>query len=88
MENIFIPHELKTIEVDTDKKVFKVNGEEFGKGCTGFTISCSGPGQFDIRMELDAIVRYVHYENNSVVSDKQGIPHSGEWQDNLQKSGD
>lgn len=37
---IFTPHELKTIEVDVEKKIFKVNGEDFGKNCTGFTISC------------------------------------------------
>lgn len=37
---IFTPHELKTIEVDVEKKIFKVNGEDFGMNCTGFSISC------------------------------------------------
>ena len=37
---IFTPHELKTIEVDVEKKIFKVNGEDFGKNCTGFSINC------------------------------------------------
>lgn len=37
---IFTPHELKTIEVDVEKKIFRVNGEDFGKNCTGFSISC------------------------------------------------
>ena len=36
---IFTPHELKTIEVDVEKKIFNVNGEDFGKHCTGFSIS-------------------------------------------------
>lgn len=36
---IFVPHELKTIEVDVEKKIFRVNGEDFGKHCTGFSIS-------------------------------------------------
>ena len=86
--NIFVPRRLKTIEVDTERKIFKVNGENFGMGCTGFVISCDGPGLFDIRMELDTTVRYVHYENYVIVSDKTGTPHSGEWTDNLQKGGD
>ena len=88
MDKIFVPHELKTIEVDTEKKVFKVNGEEFGRDCAGFTITCHSYQNFTVRMEVDAIVRYVHYENNEIVSDKQGIPHSGKWTDNLQKGSD
>lgn len=43
---IFTPHELKTIEVDVEKKIFKVNGEDFGKNCSGFSISCA-TGNFD-----------------------------------------
>lgn len=88
MKEIFIPHELKTLTIDTEKKIFEINGEEFGRDCEGFTIWCDGPGRFNIRMELDARVRYVHYENNEIVSDKTGIPCSGEWMDNLQKSSD
>lgn len=26
MEKVFVPHELKTIEVDVEKKIFRVNG--------------------------------------------------------------
>jgi len=85
MRNLFAPRKLKTIEVDTEKKIFRVNGEDFGEGCTGFTISCDGPGLFDIRMEVDATVRYIHYEGNEIVSDRQGVPHSEEWMDNLQE---
>lgn len=33
MSKIFIPHELKTIEVDTEKKIFRINGEDFGHEC-------------------------------------------------------
>lgn len=85
---IFVPHELKTLTIDTEKKIFKINGEDFGTGCTGFTISCDGPGLFDIRIELETVVRYVHYEGNKIVSDKQGVPHTGVWTDNLKKSSD
>lgn len=38
---IFVPHELKTIEIDVEKKIFRVNGEDFGKRCDEFYISCS-----------------------------------------------
>lgn len=38
---IFVPHELKTIEIDVEKKIFRVNGEDFGKDCTGFSLYCS-----------------------------------------------
>lgn len=50
---IFTPHELKTIEVDVEKKIFRVNGEDFGKGCSGFSISCNTGDRdkwFDIQM--------------------------------------
>ena len=49
MSKIFVPHELKTIEVDTEKKIFRIKGEEFCEGCTGFMISCT-PGEFKIRV--------------------------------------
>lgn len=52
---IFTPHELKTIEVDVEKKIFKVNGEDFGKNCTGFSISCDVKNRdewFDIFMRI------------------------------------
>ncbi len=55
------PHELKTIEIDTEKKIFRVNGEDFGKGCSGFTISCEGPGEFEIWLSVDTTVHYAHY---------------------------
>ena len=37
-----IPQEIKTLEVDTEKKIFKLNGINFGKGCEEFMISCTG----------------------------------------------
>ncbi len=60
MDKIFIPHEFKTIEVDIEKKIFRINGENFGDGCTGFTISCT-PDNFRIDMEIDTTVRFVSY---------------------------
>ena len=50
---IFVPHELKTAEIDVENKIFRVNGEDFGKDCTGFSISCNSGDRdkwFDIQM--------------------------------------
>ena len=69
MDKIFVPHELKTIEVDTEKKMFRINGEEFGKDCTGFTITCQRYDSFDIRVEVDTTVRFVSIRNGQCVSD-------------------
>ena len=56
MDKIFTPHELKTIEIDVEKNIFKINGESFGKGCTGFAIYCNGHKDFEIRVEVDTTV--------------------------------
>ena len=34
------PRELKTVEIDVEKKIFRVNGEDFSK-VTGFKLSCT-----------------------------------------------
>lgn len=65
MNKIFVPHELKTIEVDTEKKIFRINGEDFGDGCTGFIISCA-PDNFRIDMQVDTIVHFASYSNKGV----------------------
>lgn len=70
MDGLFIPHELKTIEVDTEKKIFRVNGEDFGKGCTGFTITCQRYDRFDIRMEIDTTVKYVTIRGGKLATEK------------------
>ena len=56
-----IPHELKTIEVDVEKKIFKVNGVPFGDRCTGFNISCEAGEGFKIRMDIDTTVQLASY---------------------------
>ena len=60
MNQLLVPQKLETIEVDVSKKIFRINGKDFGKDCTGFRISCSTKG-FDVVMELDTTVRYVGY---------------------------
>lgn len=69
MNKIFTPHELKTIEVDTEKKIFRINGEDFGEGCTGFTISCT-PGEFEIRAEIDTTVEFANYSSKGELRER------------------
>ena len=63
-QKIFVPHELKTIEVDAEKKIFRVNGEDFGKDCTGFTITCNRYDDFNVRLEIDTTVVVATYGDN------------------------
>lgn len=69
MSKIFVPHELKTIEVDTEKKIFRINGEDFGEGCTGFLISCA-PGEFKIRVEIDTMVEFANYSGKGKLQEQ------------------
>ena len=71
MDKVFIPHALKTIEVDTEKKIFRINGEDFGKGCTGFSITCHRYDSFDVRVEVETTVKYVTIRNGKVADEKQ-----------------
>lgn len=59
-----VPNELKTMEVDVEKKIFKINGEPFGERCTGFRISCKAEEGFDIRVDIDTTVRYAKYDTH------------------------
>lgn len=74
MSGIFTPHELKTIEVDVEKKIFRVNGEDFGERCTEFSISCSAKRNtdeflnVDMRIESDACFS-TYNENGEKTSD-------------------
>lgn len=56
-----VPQEIKTLEVDTEKKIFKLNGVDFGEGCTDFSISCTGGEGFRIRMALSKRIIYANY---------------------------
>lgn len=61
MNRIFVPHSLEKIEVDVKNKIFKVNGEDFGMDCTGFTITCK-PDEWKIRTEIDTTVSFTTYD--------------------------
>ncbi len=59
---IFVPYELKTIEIDVEKKIFRVNGEDFGKDCTGFSLYCStnysDAERYAVRMDINTNIRF------------------------------
>lgn len=71
MGKLFVPHRLKTIEIDVEKNIFRINGEDFGEGCTGFSITCLGYGEFDIRVEVDTTVRFVSIRDGECVADRE-----------------
>ncbi len=77
---IFVPHELKTIEIDVEKKIFRVNGEEFGKDCDHFAIFCSSQNNtpddefFKIHMRIGSEIKFGNYDwngNKTGESEKQ-----------------
>ena len=79
-KKLFVPHELKTILVDTEKRIFRVNGEDFGKGCTGFRITCHRYDAFDIRVEVDTTVHLVSIRGGKCVeksSYETNVPQFG-----------
>ena len=81
VNKIFALHELKTIEVDAEKKIFRVNGEDFGKDCTGFSITCHSYDSFDIRIEVDTTVRFVSIKNGKCVVDNQHTTNTPHFSD-------
>lgn len=60
-DNLIPPMELKTIEVDVEKRIFNVNGKPFGENCTAFSISCDAVDGYKIRMEIDTTVHLASY---------------------------
>lgn len=58
-----MPNELKTIEIDTRNKIFRINGEDFGERCIGFNIHCDATEGFMVRMNIDADILFVSKYN-------------------------
>lgn len=59
---VFGLHELKTVEIDVEKKIFRINGEDFGRDCTGFELFCSTADRdnefYKVFMDIDADLRF------------------------------
>ena len=54
--------QLKTIEIDVEKNVFRVNGEDFAKNCTGFNLDCSAnrdnTERYSVCMDISTDIRF------------------------------
>lgn len=67
---LFVPHELKTIEVDVEKKIFRVNGEDFADRCDEFMLRCSAnrPGGLSewisLTLETKSWISFSNYDFN------------------------
>ena len=57
-----VPQEIKTLEVDVEKKIFRLNGIDFGDKCDYFSVSCTGGEEFKVRMELNKRIACVSYD--------------------------
>lgn len=62
-EKVFLdlPNELKTLEVDTDKKMFNINGIPFGKGIESFDIHYEARER-KISVEFDSHIKFASYD--------------------------
>lgn len=56
-----IPQKFKTLEVDAEKKIFRLNGVDFGNNCDFFSVSCEGGEGFKVRVELRKEIICVNY---------------------------
>lgn len=57
---MFEIQELKTLEIDVEKKIFNINGEPFAKDCSGFSIFCR-PKEFEIHVDMDHTIRFATF---------------------------
>lgn len=74
------PTELKTIEVDVEKKIFRVNGKEFGKGTTAFSITLLAAEYYRITMETDTEVCIAEYRTwDGKKKTDRTYKRSGQW---------
>nr|DAZ37567.1 MAG TPA: hypothetical protein [Caudoviricetes sp.] len=68
-----VPQEIKTLEVDTEKKVFKLNGVDFGDGCDYFSISCTGGEGFKIHMVLSNRIICANYGLDNALKEPPAV---------------
>lgn len=50
---MFELEKLESIEIIPEKKIFKINGEDFGRGCTNFEFHVSKNGLSDYCVSID-----------------------------------
>ena len=57
-----IPQEIKTLEVDVKKKIFRLNVIDFAEVCDFFSVVCQGGKGFRVRMELNKKIVCTNYD--------------------------
>ena len=66
-----IPNELKTVEIDFEKKIFKINGVDFGDDTTDFSINFEAGEGFNVYMDAHTKVRFATYDiNGNKITDR------------------
>lgn len=75
---MFMPQKLETVEVDTEKKIFKINGKDFGEECTGFNIYCKTDG-FMVRVEIDTTVILSNYDKTGILKESRNFQTNNPW---------
>lgn len=61
-DKLFDFPKLETVEIDVNKKIFKINGIDFGHRCSGFDIYCDTENGFIVRMEVKTTVTFANYD--------------------------
>ena len=53
---------IESIEIIPEKKIFRINGKDFGKRCTGFRLLVikSGTDDFEVKINYDTAVTYTN----------------------------
>ena len=62
-----VPQEIKTLEVDVEKRIFRLNGIGFAEGCDYCSVSCEGGKGFHVRMELNKRIILADYDHNNAL---------------------
>lgn len=72
-----MPNELKTIEIDVEKKVFKINGADVGYWTTDVAINVGGSG-FLVYVDLYTRARFANYDMSGKKTDDRSYEKSGQ----------
>lgn len=71
-------NELKTVEIDFEKKIFKINGVDFGNGTTEFSINFEAGGDFNVYMDAYTRVRFATYDSHGKKLTDRTIERNGQ----------
>ena len=68
-----VPQELKMLEIDTEKRIFKLNGVDFGDRCECFEMACEGGEDFIVRMEFSQRIVVANYGFDNALMKKMEV---------------